>query len=391
VPAPAPLLIAGKDLRQRLRDRSAIVVGLVAPLLIAALMSVAFKGADTFHFTLGVVDADHGPVASGLVKALHEAPLDQVVTVRNLPSRSAAAAAVRENHAQAALVIPPGFSAAVEQAQPRSLSALTSVNNQAAANVTTAVAHSFVSQLNADRLSIATALDAGAPQSQAAALESVAARLQIPEQMVQRPVGSQPLKVISYYGPAMAIFFLFFTISYTARSFFVDRSTGMIERMRTAPIRPYEILFGKVLSAFVFGLASLGVIALVTTLVFGANWGNPLGAGLVCIAMVLAVVCVTALVIGLSRTQRQAEGIASAVVFGLALLGGNFVFISSLPDVMRRIALFTPNGQALRAFTDMATTGSGLGSVMTPVLVILGFSFVVGLFAVLLSRRAVES
>ncbi len=388
---PAPLLIAGKDLRQRLRDRSAIVIGLVAPLVIAALMSVAFKGADTFHYTLGVVDVDHGPVATALVHILRQPALSQVLTVRDIPTRQAAVADVRANHVQAALVIPRGFSASVEGAHPAPLSTLTSVNNQAAANITSSIASSFVAQLNANRLSVATALSAGATNAQVAGLESAAAGLRIPVQMVQRPVGSQPLKVISYYGPAMAIFFLFFTISYTARSFFVDRSTGMIERMRASPIRPTEILLGKVLSAFVFGLASLGVIAVVTTLVFGAEWGNPLAAGAVCLAMVISVVCLTALVIGLARTQRQAEGIASAVVFGLALLGGNFVFLSAVPDVMRRIALFTPNGQALRAFTDLSTTGGGLGTVMTPVLAILGFSLVVGFVAALLARRAVAS
>ena len=388
---PAPLLIAGKDLRQRLRDRSAIVIGLVAPLVIAALMSIAFKGADTFHYTLGVVDADHGAVATTLEHILHETPLSQVLTVRDIPTRQAAAADVRSNHLQAALVIPKGFSASVEGTHPLPLSTLTSVNNLIAANITASVASSFVAQLNANRLSVATALDAGATGAQVARLESAVATLRIPEQMAQRPVGSHPLKVISYYGPAMAIFFLFFTISYTARSFFVDRSTGMIERMRAAPIRPVEILLGKVLSAFVFGLASLGVIALVTTLVFGANWGTPLAAGAVCVAMVIAVVCLTALVIGLARTQRQAEGIASAVVFGLALLGGNFVFISAMPDVMKRIALFTPNGQALRAFTDLSTTGGGLHAVVTPVVAILGFSLVVCLLAALLARRAVES
>ncbi len=388
---PAPLLIAGKDLRQRLRDRSAIVIGLVAPLVIAALMSVAFKGADTFHYTLGVVDADHGPAATALGHLLRQAPLNGVLTVRDIPTRQAAAADVRANRVQAALVIPRGFSSALAGTNPLPLSTLTSVNSQAAANITGSIASSFVAQLNANRLSVATALDAGANTAQAAQLESLAARLRIPEQVAQRSVGSQPLKVISYYGPAMAIFFLFFTISYTARSFFVDRSTGMIERMRAAPIRPVEILIGKVLSAFVFGLASLGVIALVTSLVFGANWGNPLAAGAVCVAMVLAVVCLTALVIGLSRTQRQAEGIASAVVFGLALLGGNFVFISSVPDVMKRIALFTPNGQALRAFTDLSTTGGGLHTVATPVLAILAFSVVVGAVAAILARRAVES
>ncbi len=388
---PAPLLIAGKDLRQRMRDRSAIVIGLVAPLVIATLMSVAFKGADTFHYTLALVDTDHGPVSTALEHILHEAPLSQVITVKDVPTRQAAADDVRSNHAQAALVFPEGFSTSVEGTHPLPLSTLTSVNNQAAANITASIASSFVAQLNANRLSVATALDAGATGAQVARLEAVAATLRIPEAMVQRPIGSHPLKVISYYGPAMAIFFLFFTISYTARSFFVDRSTGMIERMRAAPIRPVEILLGKVLSAFVFGVASLGVIALVTTLVFGANWGDPLAAAALCIAVVIAVVCLTALVIGLARTQRQAEGIASAVVFGLALLGGNFVFISAMPDVMKRIALFTPNGQALRAFTDLSTTGGGLHTVVTPILAILGFSLVVGLLAALLARRAVAS
>jgi ABC-2 type transport system permease protein len=388
---PAPLLIAGKDLRQRVRDRSAIVVAVVAPLVIAALMSFAFKGADTFHYTLGLVDADHGPVATGLDRILHEAPVNQVLAVKEISTRQVAASQVRSNKVQAALIIPKGFSAALEGARPLPLSTLTSVNNQAAGNITASIASSFVAQLNANRLSLATALGAGATGGQVAGFQSALAALRIPEQVVQRSVGSQPLKVISYYGPAMAIFFLFFTISYTARSFFVDRSTGMIERMRAAPIRPVEILLGKVLSAFVFGLLSLSIVALVTTLAFGANWGSPLAAGAVCLAMVIAVVCLTALVIALARTQRQAEGIASAVVFGLALLGGNFVFLSAVPDVMKRIALFTPNGQALRALTDLSTTGGGLSVVVTPVLAILGFGLVVGLVAALLSRRAVAS
>ena len=39
------VVIAAKDLRQRFRDRSAIVLGFVAPLLMVALMNAAFSGA----------------------------------------------------------------------------------------------------------------------------------------------------------------------------------------------------------------------------------------------------------------------------------------------------------------------------------------------------------
>ena len=388
---PASLVIAGKDLRQRLRDRSALVIGLIAPIAIAALMSLALKGMDTFHYTLGVVNADHGPVASGLIETLQQPSLRNIVKVRFLPSETAAAQAVKGKRVAAALVIPAGFSNAASGSAGAVLKTLGSVNNAIAASVTESIASSFVAQINADRLSVATALAAGAQASSLPDLAARASNLRIPEQLVERPLGAHPVKAISYMAPAMAIFFLFFSISFTARSFFVDRAQGMIERMRSTPIRPLEILMGKALSVFVFGALSLAAIALITSALFGANWGSPLAAIVVCLAMVISVVCLTALVIGLARTQRQAEGISSAVIFVLALLGGNFTFISVAPSIMRKLALFTPNGWALRAFIDLSTTGGGLSTVAIPVLAICTFSAVAGSAAVLLAKRAVAS
>lgn len=384
-------VIARKDLRQRLRDRSAIVLGLVAPLLIAALMSLAFNGTESFHFTMGVVDADHGPVASGILEALDSSELRQIVTTKSLPDKAAAVGAVRDKAVDAALVIPAGFSAATEGGHPLPLTTVTSVNNTVAGEITASIASSFVAQLNADRLSVATALAAGAPSDQSARLESLAAGLSIPEQAVQRPLGAHQLKTISYYSPGMAIFFLLFTISFTARSFFVDRTEGMIERIRAAPVRPFEILAGKALSVFVYGAASLATVAVITSVAFGANWGDPAAAVLLGTAMVVSVVCITALVMTLANTQRQAEGVSSILVFGLALLGGNFIFLSSAPPIMTTLSLFTPNGWAMRGFTDLSTIGGGLGTVTEPVLAILAFSVVAGSLAALRARRAVTA
>ena len=385
------LAIARKDLRQRLRDRSAIVLGLIAPLGIAALMSFAFKGAETFHFTLGVVDSDHGPVATALMSALRAPELRQIVTLQPLASLPVAQAAVRARRVGAALVIPRGFSAAAAGGRPQPLSAVTSVNNTVAGSIASSIASSFVAQLNADRLSVATALAAGARGEQSAALAREASNLQIPTQLVQRPLGAHELKAVSYYSPGMAIFFLLFTISFTARSFFVDRSQGMIERMRAAPVRPFEILAGKALSVLVYGSLSLATIGLITTAAFGANWGSPAADVLLGLALVVSVVCLTALVIGVARTQRQAEGLSSIMIFGLALLGGNFIFIAAAPPVMRRIALLTPNGWAMRGFTDLATTGGGLGTVAVPIAAIAIFCVVTGTVAALLAPRAVRS
>jgi ABC-2 type transport system permease protein len=220
---------------------------------------------------------------------------------------------------------------------------------------------------------------------------AMVSNLHIPIQAVERPIGAHELKVISYYSPGMAIFFLLFTISYTARSFFVDRSQGLIERMRAAPVRPVEILLGKAISVFVYGVVSLATIGVVTTAAFGADWGAPLPAALLGLVLVFSVICLTALVIGLARTQRQAEGFASIIVFGLALLGGDFFFISSAPSTIKHLALLTPNGWAIRGFTDLATIGGGFGTIVEPVVAILVFSAVVGAVALSLARRAVTT
>jgi ABC-2 type transport system permease protein len=385
----AAFVIAGKDLRQRFRDRSAFVIAVIAPVVIAALMSLAFHGVEKFGYTLGVVNLDRGPIAAGIVKSLEDPSLRTIVTPRHLPSAATALADLRANKIGAALVIPAGFSANVVDNKPASLTTMRSDNNAIAGDVTSSIASSFVAQVNADRLALGTAMAAGAPASESGRLALTVAQLKIPVQAQQRAIGAHELKVISYYSPGMALFFLFFTITYVARSFFVDRSQGMVERIRAAPVRPVEILAGKALSVLVYGGLSLLIVGVVTSAAFGANWGPVLPALVLGAAVVVAVVCLTAFVIGVSKTQRQAEGVSSIIVFGLSILGGNFFFISQAPSAMKRLALLTPNGWALRGFTDLATIGGGFGTIAEPVLGILAFSVIVAAIAVILAPRAV--
>lgn len=387
-----PLVIAGKDLRQRFRDRSALVIGFVAPLVIAALMSFAFQGVQNVHATVAVVDLDHGPIAAAFHRALSNPALKQILTPVTMTSEAAARQGVTDKTLGAAIVIPPGFSTAASTPTPRSLTTITNINATIPAAVASSVVSSFLAQLNADRLSVVTA-QAGLPVSpaQTARLSALASQLTIPVRPVAREMNAHPLKTISYYAPAMGIFFLLFAISFTTRSFFVDRAQGLIERILAAPIRPTEIIVGKALSVLVYGTASLAVVALTTTLLFGADWGYAPAAAVVGLALVVSVVSLTTLVIGLSRSERQAEGIASIVVFGLALLGGNFVFVSAEPAFMQRLALLTPNGWALRAFTDLATTGGTWSIIVEPVLAIAAFSIVAATVGALLARRAVRA
>ena len=385
----AVLAIALKDLRQRLRDRSAIVLGFIAPLAVAWLISMAFGSVGSFHANVAVVDLDGGPVAAGFSTFVKGPDLADLLTVKSTAGEADARAKVANGDLSAAFVIPRGFSDAITSGQGLPITVLASVDSSVAEQVARSLAQSFTAQIEAVQLSVKAAVLAGAPPSTVAELAQKAAAVRPPERTVTQPSGTKELSAIGYYAPAMGIFFMFFAIDFGAAGYFLERTGGTLDRLAAAPIGPGAILLGKSLATFVYGLASLGTVAVVTSLAFHADWGPPLAVFALIVALALTLVGLTALVITAARTQRQASGFASILTFGLVLLGGNFIFIGGAPQILRTLALLTPNGWALRAFTDFAG-GADWTAGVTPLMAILAFAFGTGAVAFALRRRVVN-
>ncbi|WP_128378893.1 ABC transporter permease [Streptomyces cavernae] len=379
------LTIAAKDLRQRMRDRSAWVIVFLAPVLISGLMALAFSNSSEFRADIGVVDLDRGPAATGLTQVLKSPQLEGTVSTRSYGDEAAARRAVDAGRVHAAIVVPEGFTAALRGGGARPVTVLDSVDYGLQAQLARAVTESYVAQVNADRLSVATAVTAGAARSDIPELAAKAAVLRLPEQVRPQGLADDPLKVISYFGPSMGMFFVLFTVGFGARGYFIEQQQGTLDRIAAAPVGRGALLLGKSLSTFVYSLAGLATVTLVSWLAFGARWADPAGVAALSTGMAVAVVCLTALVIALARTERQAEGIASVVVFALALLGGNFVFAAGTP-LMRSLTLFTPNGWALRGFTDLGTGVRGWAAVGAPLLGIAAFSAAVAALTALILR-----
>jgi linearmycin/streptolysin S transport system permease protein len=83
---------------------------------------------------------------------------------------------------------------------------------------------------------------------------------------------------------------------------------------------------------------------------------------------------ITALVVTLARTDEQADGYSSLVVFTPALLGGNFVYLAQLPKALQRVSLLTPNGWALRGFVALVARNAGLAGILRPLAVLAAFA-----------------
>ena len=186
----------------------------------------------------------------------------------------------------------------------------------------------------------------------------------------------------------MAIFFLFFTVSFGARSILAERRQGTMQRLLASAASPGGVLAGKALAAFTLGTASVLVMWLATTLVFGADWGDPVAVVALTVSSVLSAIGITALVVTVARTEEQAEGYSSLVVFTLALLGGNFVYLAQLPSCSSASPCSPPMAGPCGASSTWSPTAAA-STVAVPVAVTLTVGLVTGGLALYRARRMV--
>lgn len=390
------LLVAGLDLRRRLRNRSFLVAAVAGPVGLALIISAAFGDVGRgFEATVLVAAADDSPVSEQVAQGLVAGGAGgagegegEGVTFERSPSPEAATAAVVDGEADAAIVFPPGFGVAEDGGRPAPVRVVSDAEEQIGGAIATAVAEGVAAEVSAGRLAVATAIAHGGDADDdlsELALDAMGVRIPV---TVADATFDADFDAAAYFGPSMAILFLFLSLGYGARSLLVEQREGTLARVRASPLPFPAVILGKAASAVATGLVTLFVMWAVTGLVLGADWGDPLAVAVLIVAAVLAIAGIGSLVTGLARTDAQADAWTSVVAFVLALLGGNFVTPGAIPDGLRRLSLLTPNGWALRGFTELSAGGGDLGDVAPAVLVLLATAAVTGVAGVrLLARR----
>lgn len=386
----ATLLIARVELRRRLRNRSALFTAFVGPLALASVFGILLGGTSSFTLRIGVADLDRSDVTAGFSSGLTEqstadandSPIDFVRT----ESLAAATDAVDADDLDAAIVLPAGFGAAVTSGRAASITVVRDPRNEISAGVAASIATQYSASLSARTLAVATVVGLGSAPPTDEQLASMSDT--VLSAVAEEAPGGHEVDAASFFGASMSILFLFFTVAFAARSLIAERKQGVIQRILATSTAPSSIVFGKVLAVSALGLAGFVTVWGVTTIAFGSAWGDPLAVLVTMIATVLAVGGVATFVCGLARTEEQADGYTSAVAFALALLGGNFLGPGQAPPALERTAAFTPNGQALDAFTRIAADGASVTDLGRQLLLLLAFAVAFGTIGHWLIGRA---
>jgi linearmycin/streptolysin S transport system permease protein len=385
-------LIAVKDLRQRLRDRSAILLSVVAPLGLAVIFSLLIGPNAAFHASYAVVDLDGGPQAQAFrTDVLGALQASGFADVTDIPTEEAARASVGAG-VDAAFLIPQGFSQAIQSGGATVLQVVGANDSVLAVEVARAVATGFANGVVTAQLSVATVASLqGAPPDEARQAAIVAAASGAPAavRLVTVDAALRQLDLATFFSASMAVLFLFLSAQVGMVSVFEERRLGTLNRILAGPVPPWAVLAGKILGAFVMSVLAMTILVLATTVLIGADWGPPAGVTVLVLAAIVAALGVSALVTSFARSAEAAGAAGSAVAITLAILGGTFSPAAQGPAILSTLALLTPHGWFLRGLGNLHGAGAGIADALPAAAVLLAMGLVTGAIGLLRARRLV--
>lgn len=143
-----------------------------------------------------------------------------------------------------------------------------------------------------------------------------------------------------------------------------------------------EVVIGKLLPALVVITVQMILLFVIGDLALGLKAkGSLLSLLPVAVALAVYVLALTFAIVSFCGTMTQMDAISHLLVLVFASLGGALALTTTLPHWARAISPAVPSHWAMQASTDVILKGDGIGSVLAPTGVLLGFSAVFVLLA----------
>jgi len=371
------LSIIRKEFLQILRDRRALAIVLIIPIMQLFLLGYAATN-DVRNIPLAVYDQCHCTESRALLDSYRAA--DYFRLAYTVFSEEEIRQLIENGDARAAIIIPPDYNLRLARGDAQV---------------------AFILD-GSDPTSASTAYSAAILIGQAHATDLMLERLQASGVNIARI--HQPLEVRTqvWYNPDLVsnyfmipgvIGMILYAITsiLTATSVVRERERGTIEQLIVTPIRPWELVVGKVLPYVLIAfINTFEVLAL-------GHWffGVPIRGALSLILLTSGLLLLSGLGIGLfastiANTQQEAMLTVWMTLLPAIFLSGFFFPLEAMPKLLQWISIIIPLRYYLVIIRAVMLKGAGLPAVWLETLALFLFGMLILMAASLRFRKRLD-
>jgi ABC-2 type transport system permease protein len=350
--------IIQKEFFQTLRDPRTRALLFGPPILQLILFGYAVN-LDIENARTAWVDSDHTPESRDLLAAFQGSRYFRITASPGADSEIQDL--LDRGKVQAVIRVLPGFSRDIQRGNPAQVQILVDGTNSNTAAIVSSYASQIVTgyaaKVFADRQNARLIAPTSAPGGPAPAV--------IPVLTAQSRVWFNPdLKSRVYFIPGVIVNIIaLVTIMLTAMSIVREKEIGTMEQLMVTPIRPAELIMGKLLPFALVGIFEVVLVVVAALLIFGTPLRGSIPLLLGCsVLFLLSTLGVGLFISTISLTQQQAM-MSSFFFFMPAMLLSGFAFpIRNMPAPVQYLTYLNPLRYFMRIVRNLFLKGAGVES-----------------------------
>ncbi|MGB8980930.1 MAG: ABC transporter permease [Anaerolineales bacterium] len=346
--------IIRKEFIQIFRDMRTLVMILIIPIMQLFLLGYSATS-DVRNIPLAVLDQSRSHESRALLDSYRAADYFRIAYM--VTSEAEIEALISSGEARAAVIIPPDYAERLNDGDAQVAFILDGSDPTSASTALSAA--QLISQAHSTEI-----------LSQRFASSGVNLRVQPPVE-ARTTVWYNPDMVSAYFMIPGVIGMVLFAIAaiLTATSVVRERERGTIEQLIVTPIRPWELIVGKLMPYVI-----LGFFNTIEVLAVGHWWfGMPIRGDLGLILALSLIFLVTGLGIGLfastiANTQQEAMLTVWMTLLPSIFLSGFFFPLEAMPTFLQWVSYLMPLRYYLVILRALLLKGVGLEMIQTDVL-----------------------
>ncbi len=353
-----------KEFIQFRRDKRMMALSFMAPILQLILLGYAAT-TDVKDVPMAVYNQDKSVASRELIdQFVHSG---YFVIQKDVNSLSEIDHEIEFGNVWMALVIPPDFSSNLLARKTASIQILTDGSDANSANISLGYASQII---NTYSTSIVADIQKHIPQ-------------------INRPARLQP-EIRVWYNPdlksrnfmvpgVLATVLMIITMTLTSLGIVKEKEIGTLEQLMVTPIKPYQLIIGKLLPFAIIGMIDVVLVLFVTRFWFGV----PLQGSVALLFALSGLFIMTTLGLGLfistiSKTQQQAMMTAQFFIFLPFIYLSGFTFpVENMPQAIQYLTAIIPLKYFIVIIRGIFLKGTGIAELWPQALALWIFGIVI--------------